>query len=89
MVYNVKPVEHVRCAITADGGTLLDLTAGRFFRLNHVGSMIWSQLEQGRQREEIVAFLYRDFADVPRHQIAEDVDRFISGLVQKGFVDLV
>lgn len=62
-----------------DGGVLLDLDTGQYFRLNPTATDICRALERGTSQEEVEVQLANRFG-IPRAQAAVDVRQMLSGL---------
>lgn len=77
--------KHVRCMSDDDGAVLLELTGGKYFSLNPLGAKIWRLLEQRRDRDQIEQEIVETF-DVSSTTVAQDLDRFLGDLQQKGLV---
>ena len=77
--------KQVRCMSDADGAVLLDLKGGKYFSLNPLGALVWQLLEQRADRKSIEQEIVDTF-DVPAATAAQDLDRFLGDLQQKGLV---
>jgi len=82
---DLRPSPEIRNVNTRDGTVLLDITQGLCFTMNPVGARIWEMLKLNHSREEIVQALSGDYG-VPREQVAEDVDAFLSQLRGRNLV---
>jgi hypothetical protein len=60
---------------------MIDLVSGNYYTLGEVGTEIWSLLEQGSSRDEIVAALEERY-DGDHATIEESVDAFLDELQQ-------
>ena len=82
-----------------DGSVVLSTAGDRIFKLNGVGALTWTVLEQSGSAlsvEELVDELYREFEDINRHgemryeisreQLLTDTARFLSALADAGLV---
>lgn len=56
-------------------------------QLNETGAAIFRFLEEGLTEEQIVEALFREY-DCPREQLASDVNKILTGFVDKGLVTL-
>ena len=82
----MKPTEHVRANVTADGLIVLDLVKGQIFTANAIGARIWQNLFVDKQpKEYIVETLAREWAVTPEI-VATDVEKFVVQLKQQGLV---
>lgn len=81
--------DHVRSACNADGAVLLDINKGLCYSLNAVGGRIWQLLESGHSKpssDDIVEALAREFPEVPREQLALDVESCLRDLEHKALI---
>jgi len=69
------------------GGVLLHLDSGEYRRLNEMGAMIWSLLEEGPTREELIAEL-RNRVEDPPADLPDQVDVFLAALSERGLLDV-
>lgn len=76
----------IRAAINSDGAVLLDIERGTLFSINAVGAAIWTALEGGARRDEILALLGRTFPDVAWAVLAQDLEDFMSELIRRELV---
>lgn len=85
-----------------DGSVLLSATSDRIFKLNGVGALTWSVLEQSRRPlcfDEVVQELCNQFErvnaggemhyDVSAEQLKQDTSRFIKSLAESGLLRIV
>ena len=75
----------VRSTVTNDGVVLLDVSSGKIFNSNAVGSRIWVKLQDGLDIDTITAQLGCEF-DVAPERLRADVREFIDKLMQNGIV---
>lgn len=68
-----------------DEAVLLELEQGTYFSLNAVGAQIWSSLQQGLSRSQLVDALLEEY-DVSREQAAEDVQRLLEEAERHGLL---
>jgi hypothetical protein len=68
------------------GGVLLHLDSGEYRQLNETGALIWSLLEPGPSRQELLAALRAQIQDPPANMEAE-VDAFLAALRERGLID--
>jgi hypothetical protein len=76
---------HVRSIVDADGALLLDLKAGKYYSLNHLGALIWSRVEDGLPLSEILEHLKVNFPN-PANRLQTDFKVFVDDLEKKGLV---
>lgn len=85
-----------------DGSVVLSTASDRMFRLNGVGALTWTVLEQsenGLSLDEVVEELERQFESInregemryetSREQLSKDTRGFISALVESGLVEVI
>ena len=65
---------------------LLDMASKRYFRLNATGAAIWKGLEEGLDRETLVARLLAEF-EVSAADAAAAVDAIVEQFRAKGLVE--
>ena len=75
----------IRSTFTDDGLVLLDMSSGKIFNSNSVGSQIWIKLQDGAAVDAIVDGLSESFS-VPRDVLRSDVVAFLDQLVAKGLI---
>jgi hypothetical protein len=75
----MKLSHEVRSTHNQDGAVVLDLRAGRMFRLNLVGSRILELLRAGKSQQEIVETIAVEFA-TEQATVAADVTEFLQHL---------
>ena len=63
----------------------LDLAASEYLAINRTGTTLWTLMETGASRSELVSALMDAF-DLPFEQAEADVDSFVSGLEERGLV---
>lgn len=64
---------------------ILNLETGKYYSARGSGSAIWSWLEGGASRDELVARAQHTF-DAPGPLVADGVTRFVDDLAQHGLV---
>jgi hypothetical protein len=64
---------------------LLDLSSGRYYGLNAVGTRVWTLMAGGTTVEAIVEALAAEF-DADAARIAEDVGELLADLTTRGLV---
>ena len=85
-----------------DGSVVLSTTSDRIFKLNGVGALTWTVLEQGANAlclDEVVDELYRQFEKInrggevryetSREQLRTDTARFLTALAEAGLVQVL
>lgn len=65
---------------------LLHLKTRRYFSLNETGTLIWQQLRQGRDVDEIAALLERQY-ELDSAEALQHVKTFLDRLVQDGLLE--
>jgi hypothetical protein len=79
----VHTARNLRITVSADGGILLDVSRGRFFRLNALASRIIDALQQGKTVTEVVNQVSHE-SSVDTEIVRLDVEEFIHQLHAKG-----
>jgi hypothetical protein len=79
----VHTARNLRITINADGGILLDVSRGRFFRLNPLASRIIDALQQGKTVTEVVNQISHECL-VDTKIVRLDVEEFIQQLHAEG-----
>src|SRR5712675_457942 len=78
----------VRSTYSEDGAVLLDINRGLCYSLNPVAARVWVTIETsqgGITLDGIVRALETHFK-VPRHQLGDDIDEYLSKLEHIGLV---
>jgi hypothetical protein len=88
-VYFLRNTDVVLREEDQDGALLFNPDTNRVEVLNSTGLFIWKQCADARTLEEIVAGVKKAFDDVPESQVAEDVQKFIEGMLASGFIGKV
>jgi hypothetical protein len=57
--------------------------------INSTGLFIWQQCDMARTLDEIVAEVQKGFDEVPSEQVAQDVQKFVDGMLASGFIGTV
>jgi hypothetical protein len=76
----------VSCELDGDS-VLLNLDTSRYFRLNSVGSLLWSKLEAPCTVSELQDAVVEGF-DVEPDRCARDIEALLSSLVESGLVTI-
>ena len=84
--YLVNPDVSCREDDLTEGALLFNPDTGGILVINPTGLLIWQALSQPRTPGEIVDNLLEACDDVPRDQVAEDVDDFLETLQPGGFI---
>jgi hypothetical protein len=63
----------------------LDASTSQYFATNRTGAVLWSALEKGATREQLVARLVEAF-DVDEETAARDLDGFLAALEAQGLL---
>lgn len=69
--------------VSEDRAVVLDAGGTTLITLNPVGTLLWQMLEAPRAAQDLVDELSREFPDVPRSQIRDDVTAFLDDLVRE------
>lgn len=80
-VAQVLPTEGVIVHEDAGDAFLLHVESGRYFGLNRSGLVIWQAIVDG---QDPLAALVERWPDVPRDQLAGDVDALVASLQTAG-----
>ena len=64
---------------------IMNLKSGNYYSTEHVGSMIWGWIEQGRSHGQLLDLLKANFGSVHADFVRE-VDAFIDDLIAQGLV---
>lgn len=72
----------------AQGGLLFNPDTNQVKVVNPTGLFIWKRCSSGRKGNEIVIALSSSYEDVP-DTLAEDVQEFLAGMLQTGFIGTV
>lgn len=78
----------IRWNLSGEGGVLLDLSQGKYYNLNGIGSLVWQQLMAGASLEDIVKDLHDRYGS-PTGQVTRDVRAFLTSLLSKGIISHV
>lgn len=68
-----------------DEAVLLHVGTKRYYKLNPTGATIWSAIEQGLSRDEIVARLCREF-DVDADEAGRELETMFAELTAKELI---
>jgi hypothetical protein len=69
-----------------DGALLFNPDTDRVQLLNSTGLYIWKLCARGRTQSEIAAAFLQDFDEVPAAAVAADVEEFVTGMLDSGFL---
>lgn len=78
---------HVRFVDGADGGTILDIAADRFYHLNPTGALILRRLLNDESCQDLIQLLASKTGANPE-QIRDDLSPFVADLVARRFISL-
>ena len=74
-------------ATEMNGETLmLDVESGKYFSLNGLGGYIWRIIAKPADIETIVTAVLEDFDGGEKPQVEQDVEKFLTNLVDYGLV---
>jgi hypothetical protein len=82
-MYELDP--GIRSTCNDDGGTLLDISRGKIFRLNVTGSRIVTLLQSGQAESRIIDSISQEF-DIARSAVQADVSEFLRCLERQGLI---
>jgi len=69
----------------SDRGSVILIISGMMHQLNLVGGTVWDLCDGSRTLDQIVDEMARDF-DVEREILREDVEEFVDGLIERGWL---
>lgn len=81
------PSPHVQGTVLDGETVLLDLSSGRYYTLNRVGTAIWEQCTAGATMNQILAVLSSRF-DASSERIADDLISLVTQLSHEGLLTL-
>jgi hypothetical protein len=76
---------NVRSTVTDEGVVLLDVSSGKIFHSNPVGSRVWVKLQEGSSLSKIVDEITAEF-NAPREQVEADVQEYVQSLKTGGLI---
>ena len=76
---------NVRSTVTDEGVVLLDVSSGKIFHSNPVGSRVWIKLQEGSSVSKIVDEIASEF-NAPRELVEPDVQEYIQSLRISGLI---
>jgi hypothetical protein len=76
---------NVRSTVTDEGVVLLDVSSGKIFHSNPVGSRVWIKLQEGSSVSKIVDEIASEF-NAPRERVEVDVQEYIQSLRISGLI---
>lgn len=79
------PGQEVRSNVDPEGGTVMNLRTGKYYALNPVGALIWSELETGASRQDLLRVLSQRYPEA-EERLPEDLDRWLKTLDAQGMV---
>jgi len=71
---------------TGERAVILDSRGSTLITLNPVGTILWHELAEARDTHELSRRLAAAFPDVDREQIHDDVEDFVSQLLDEGII---
>jgi len=69
-----------------DGALLYNPDADRVQLLNSTGLYIWKLCAEGHTTAEIVSAFEADFEELPEGEVLADVEEFLQGMMESGFI---
>ena len=78
--------EHVTLTEVDNEVVLLDLNAGQYFGLNHVGARFLKQL--GNDKQEVIANLAK-YYQTDQTQVESDINELMDSLIEQKLVALI
>jgi hypothetical protein len=88
-MYYLRNMDVVLREEDQDGALLFNPDTNRVEVLNSTGLFIWQQCGAAHTLDEILAEVKKAFDEVPENQVAEDVQKFIDGMLASGFIGKV
>jgi hypothetical protein len=82
---NLRPSPGVVARDMGGSAVLVHLESNRIFELNATGARVWSLLEQGVHRDEILARLQQEF-QVSSDDVAATVDDLLASLEREHLI---
>lgn len=82
----LTPAKHVVSTIHGTRTVLLDSRSGHYYGLDEVGSRIWQLAEAGFDPPSIADKLAQEY-DAPPERLQQDVDDFITELMQSRLLE--
>lgn len=86
MIY--RPTKQITFHYFGNEALLLDITNGRTFRLNAVGTLIWQKLDGQTDSAEIVTYLIHKY-HLPSEKAHQDFDKYINLLLDNQLIEPV
>jgi hypothetical protein len=77
--------DHVSCDLEGEAA-LLNLKTGVYYGLNHVGALVWKDLQQPIQISDVCDHLITAYPQPQREQIITDVFELLIELIDAGLV---
>jgi PqqD family protein of HPr-rel-A system len=82
---NVRIADDVVFEVLDDETVVLNLTSGEYHTLNGTGSRAWQLIEEHGDLDRVRAAMAAEF-DATEDRIADDLDRLLGDLVERGLV---
>jgi Coenzyme PQQ synthesis protein D (PqqD) len=76
---------NVRSTVTEEGVVLLDVSSGKIFHSNPIGSRVWTKLQEGSALPDIVDEITTEFK-APREQVEADILEYVQSLKSNGLI---
>jgi hypothetical protein len=76
---------NVRSTVTDEGVVLLDVSSGKIFHSNPIGSRIWTKLQEGSALSRIVDEITAEFK-AAHEQVEADVHEYVRSLKTNGLI---
>ena len=88
-VYYLRNTDVVLREEDQDGALLFNPDTNRVEVLNSTGLFVWQQFGAAHTLDEILVEVKKAFDEVPENLVAEDVQKFIDGMLASGFIGKV
>lgn len=72
-----------------DGGLLYNPDSNAIKVVNPTGLFIWKQFATINQVTAVVHALQANFEEVPMDEVRQDVEEFLAGMLENGFIGIV
>ncbi len=69
-----------------DRAVILDAQGATLITLNPVGTLLWEALDRARSTDELADQLHGEFPEVATDQLRDDVDEFMSTMLDERLV---
>jgi DNA-binding MarR family transcriptional regulator len=78
--------DHVSFTDVDDEAVLLDLNAGSYYGLNHIGARVLTELQTGKTINAVISEIARDF-NVESNTVTADIDQLIEQLLSQKLIE--